>query len=323
VPNDLSRIISWQVTTGGGRYGLDNGEITGRTHIRQSLAVRPGVQPPGDTIILSFQERFMTPSQVTPHLALRRLAAASVFLFAAAVGACSDSNSGGGGSTGLQPSTTYVGLLASTDGLTGPIDMTFASPVAAPPAPQMPGTGPSFAGGAPVAVNAVMQLGSSGPINLSGTLSSGALHMTGSGWTVDGTLLDGKITGTFTGPALQAGSMSALSSTSGDPAAAYCGTFSGVDHTNGDSPDLGTFSVVVVSNVLLGTAVGDGGSTTDFTGTAGAGTFSFTHTESVGKLVVSGKFNADSTWGSYYTNPTGSSVKASEGTFKGLPCGIS
>ena len=253
----------------------------------------------------------------------RRLAAGSIFLLAAAVGACSNSDSNGGGSTGLQPSTTYVGLLASTAGQTGPINITFASAVAAPPAPQMAGTGPSFAGGAPVAVTAVMQLGGSGPINLSGTLDSGALHMTGSGWTVDGILIDGKITGTFTGPALQTGSMSALASSTGDPAVAYCGAFSGVDHTNGDSPDLGTFSVVVVSNVLLGTAVGDGGGTTDFTGTAGAGTFSFTHTETAGKLVVSGKFNADSTWGAYYTNPTGSSLKASEGTFKGLPCGIS
>jgi hypothetical protein len=265
----------------------------------------------------------MTRSHVTQHLRARRLAAAAVFLLAAAVGACSDSNSSGGGSTTLPASTTYVGLLASTDAETGPINLLFASAVAAPPAPQMAGTGPSFAGGAPIAVTAVMQLGASGPINLSGTLNSGVLHMTGSGWTVDGTLADGKITGTFTGPALQSGSMSALASSSGDPAVAYCGAFAGVDHTNGDSPDVGTFSVVVVSNVLLGTAVGDGGSTTDFSGTAGASTFSFTHTESAGKLVVSGNYNADSTWGSYHTNPTGSSLVASEGTFRGLVCGIS
>jgi hypothetical protein len=260
----------------------------------------------------------MTCSRVTKHLA-----ATSVLLIAAALGACSDSNSNDGGSTTLPASTTYVGLLASTDGQTGPIDMTFASAVAAPPAPQMAGTGPSFAGGAPVIVNATMQLGASGPIALTGTLDAGALHMTGSGWTVDGVLDAGQITGTFTGPAGQAGSMSALSSTDGSPAVAYCGTFAGVDHTDGDSPDLGTFSVVVVSNVLLGTAVGDGGGTTDFKGKASGGKFSFTHSESIGSLIVTGNYNADSTWGGYYTKPTGSTVKASEGTFAGYPCGIS
>lgn len=251
----------------------------------------------------------------------RRLAAASILLLAAAVGACSDNNNDNG-STGLPASTTYVGLVASISGATGPLDITFASAVAAPPAPQQAGTGPSFAGGAPVSAAGTMQLGGSGPISLTGTLDAGVLHMTGSGWTLDGTLDAGKITGTFTGPGGQAGSMSALASSSGDPAVAYCGTFDGVDHTDGDSPDLGTFSVVLVSNVLLGTAVGDGGGTTDFSATAGASTFSFTHTETAGKLVVSGNYNADSTWGDYHTNPAGSSLVASEGTFKGFPCAL-
>jgi len=255
-------------------------------------------------------------------LSSRRLAAASLFLLAAAVGACSDNNNDNGGSTGLPASTTYVGLLASISGETGPLAITFASAVNAPPAPQTAGTGPSLAGSAPVAATADMQLGGSGVIHLTGTLDSGVLHMTGSGWTLDGTLDAGKITGTFTGPGGEAGSMSALASSSGDPAVAYCGTFSGLDHTDGDSPDLGTFSVVLVSNVLIGTAVGDGGSATDFTGTAGASTFSFTHTESIGKLVVNGNYNADSTWGGYYTAPTGSSVHASDGTFKGYPCAL-
>jgi len=254
-------------------------------------------------------------------LSSRRLAAASILLLAAAVGACSDSNDNGG-STGLPASTTYVGLVASITGETGPLDIVFASAVNAPPAPQPAGTGPSFAGSAPINATATMALGGSGLINLTGTLDAGVLHMTGSGWTLDGVLDAGKITGTFTGPGGEAGSMSALSSSSGDPAVAYCGTFSGVDHTDGDSPDNGTFSVVLVSNVLLGTAVSDGGSATDFSGTAGASTFSFTHTESVGKLVVTGNYNADSTWGDYHTNPTGSSLVASEGTFKGYPCAL-
>jgi hypothetical protein len=261
----------------------------------------------------------MTRSRVTRHLA-----ATSMFLLAAAVGACSDSNNNDGGSTTLPASTTYVGLMASTDGETGPLNITFASAVATPPAPQMAGTGPSYAGGAPVAATATMQLGASGVVNLAGTLDAGALSLSGSGWTHTGTLSSGKITGTFTGPGGKAGSMSAASNTTANPARAYCGTFTGTDFTTDPaSADAGTFSAVVAGSNVTGTAVGDGGTAEDFTGVASPSknTFTVTKTTLDGTLSASGSYGSTETHGTYTTKA--GSFTASSGTFTGSICGAS
>jgi hypothetical protein len=247
----------------------------------------------------------------------RRLAAASILVLAAAVGACSDSNNDNGGNPS-PASTDYVGLLASTDGDTGPLSITFASPVAAPPAPQT-ATGPSFSSGAPVNATGTVSLGGSAPVAISGSVNGGALSMTGGGWTLTGTLLDGKITGTFTGPGGVSGSLAAISSTEGSPALAFCGTFTGTDvTTNPPSPDLGTFSAVVAGTVVLGTAVGDGGTVTDFSGSATATSFTVSKTQGTVLLSASGTYNATSTNGTYNIKVSG--VVATSGTFTGSIC---
>lgn len=254
------------------------------------------------------------------RFAFRHLTAASILLLGAAVGACSDDNTDNGGGGTLPGSTTYVGLVASSNGQTGPLDITFASAVSAPPAQQNTPTGPAFAGGAPVSATGTVSIGGGAPVAISGTVNAGALSMSGGGWTLTGTLLNGVITGTFTGPGGVSGSLSAISSTSGSPALAFCGTFTGQDvTTNPPSADLGTFSAVVAGTVVLGTAVGDGGTVTDFSGTATATSFTVSKTQGTATLSASGTYSSTSTNGTY--NVKVGSVTASSGTFAGGICG--
>lgn len=249
----------------------------------------------------------------------RRLTLAAILLLSGALGACSNDNNDNGG--GLPSSTAYVGLVASTDGQTGPLDITFASAVAAPPIGQEPGTGPSLSSGAPVAATGTVGYGSSAPVAISGTINGGTLDMTSEdGWVLHGSLLDGHITGTFTAPDGSTGSLSAVSSTAGSPALAFCGYFEGTDLTN-DPPSVesGTFSAVVAGTVVLGSAVGDGGTVFDFAGTATATTFTINQTTPEGRLAATGTYDGNGTEGTYDTYA--GTLHAGTGGFVGYICG--
>lgn len=260
----------------------------------------------------------------TPSVSRRiqRFTVASTLALALALAACSDSNNdnggGGGSATG---STDYAGLVASTDGQTGPLSIVFASAVSAPPVLVEPGTGPSFSSGATAAATGTVSIGGGAPVDLTGSVTNGALAMSGGGWTLTGTLLNGKITGTFTAPGGVTGSLSAISSTSEFPALAFCGTFAGQDvTTDPPSEDLGTFSAVVAGTIVLGTAVGDGGTVVDFSGTATATTFTVSKTTAEGTLSAQGNYNTTTTSGTYNVKVGG--VTVTSGTFTGDRCTI-
>lgn len=89
-----------------------------------------------------------------------------------------DNNDNSGGGPGC--STSYVGLVASSSGLTGPLSITFASAV--------------------VNATGTVSLGPGAPVAISGALDGGSLNMTGGGWTTTGTPQNGELGGTFTAP---------------------------------------------------------------------------------------------------------------------------
>ena len=144
--------------------------------------------------------------------------------------------------------------------------------------------------------------------------------MSGGGWTLTGNLADGQITGTFTGPSAIAGSLVALSSTDGVPAAAYCGYYEGLDNTDDPpSEDFGTFSAVIAGDIVIGTVVTEGGDVIDFTGSATATSFTIEEVVEAGTLNASGTYDDTGVDGDY-TIKAGT-FTASEGGFYGYVCG--
>ena len=179
-------------------------------------------------------------------LALAPVLAAAIL--AAACGSDSDPVSGG-----LPASTTYVGLVATSAGQTGPLDLTFATPVAAPPTSQSAGTGPDFAIRAPVSVSGTMRVGGGSMITVEGTIDGGSFQaLTDGGYTLSGTLEDGVLTGALDGPGTVSGFLVASSSSAGAPATAFCGTFIGEDTEAPDTGLRGTFSLTVAGGVTSG-----------------------------------------------------------------------
>lgn len=244
----------------------------------------------------------------------------SALLAGLAVTGCGGDDNGGGntGGTGLPASTTYVGLYATNSGVTGALDITFGSAVAAPPVQRSNPGGPFAAGAAPIEANGTVEVNGS-PVAITGTLTDKDLAMTGAGdLTITGTLADGVITGTFAAGS-ESGSITAASSSDGTPARNYCGTFEGTVAGSGD-PDLGTFSAVVAGAVINGVAVGDGGTVENFKGTAtpsaSGGTFTIHQTVGEGTLdVTDGVYNGESTSGTYATKVSGTTVAS--GSFLG------
>lgn len=252
------------------------------------------------------------------RFAFRRLTAASLLLLGVAVGACSDDDNNNDKNTGLPASTTYAGYVASTTGGTGPLNITFASAVKAPPIQTIGATGPSFSSGAPVNATGTVSINGGTAVNLAGTVDGGTLHLEGGGWVLDGTLQNGMITGTFTGPGPISGSLSAVSSAEGSPAQMYCGWYDGVDLTN-ESTLYGSFSLVIAGTVVLGTVVDeDNEDPIDFSGTANATTGDFSVDMSDGqggRLVVDGgtaSWGIGGNWDTYF-----GSTHVQTGTFEG------
>jgi hypothetical protein len=244
----------------------------------------------------------------------------SALLAGLAVAGCGGDSNGGGntGGTGLPASTTYVGLYATNSGVTGALNITFASAVAAPPVNRSNPGGPFAAGTAPIEANGTVEVGGSS-VPITGTLTNDELAMTGAGdLAIAGTLADGVITGTFTAGS-ESGSITAAASSEGTPSRNYCGSFEGTVAGSGD-PDVGTFSAVIAGTVIHGIAVGDGGSADNFKGTAtpsgNGGTFTIHQTVGEGTLdVTDGVYNGESTSGHYATKLNGATVAS--GSFSG------
>jgi len=244
-----------------------------------------------------------------------RLALAGLFLLAVAAGGCSDDSSNNPGG-GPGASTTYEGLLAAENGLTGPLSITFASAVAAPP--QQAGAGPDLVASAPVEATGTLQLGGSGVVALTGTVDGDAVNLSGGGWILTGTLSNGLITGTFTGPGA-IGSWIAAGGSASSPAIALCGSFSSLDYTsNPPGEDFGSFSVVIARPAVLGVAVGSDGTTINFSGTATASTITINLTTPQGTLNATGEYDAFGIGGTFEVL-VGSQV-ISDGSFSGGTC---
>ena len=254
------------------------------------------------------------------HVRIRHLALPALLAGLALAGCGGNDNGGGnGGTTGLPASTTYSGYVAATDGTSGSLALIFASAVAAPPVLRPDVTGPTRASGAPIAVTgSVLIGGTSYPIT--GTLDGSTLTMTADPAPIglSGTLSEGQITGTITGDV--SGSFAAVSSTSGTPAHAYCGTFTGVED-DGGAADLGWFNATLAGSIIHATSVGDGGTVYNVKGTTSGSDFTIAQSVGEGTLNAAGHFNADSAWGTY--NTKAGSVQVTHGNFKGYPdCGV-
>jgi hypothetical protein len=229
---------------------------------------------------------------------------------------------GGSGPSGLKPSTTYRGIITSTDGTTAGLVLTFNSAVSVRTA-ESPGANLV---NVVVPVTGVATVPGGGTVNLTGTLDGSALSMTGGGYTLTGTLSRGQFTGTFTGPGGASGSFSALSSTDVTPAYAYCGTFSGVI-TPGNITEDGSFNMVVAGTILQGASAGSGGGDViTFRGSAASGP-NGTTLISVNQSSANGTVKADGTISADYSTVTGTfqaSVAGeggvNNGTFEGSLC---
>lgn len=192
----------------------------------------------------------MTPRHRRAYLRILHLPLPCTLLFALLVGGCSDDSSG---ESGLPASASYIGLVAADNGQTGPLELAFATPVAAPPAGEEAGAGPGLASSAPVSVTGTMQLGAAPVANISGVLTDGTFEaQTDGGYALSGTLEQGVLTGDVAGPGALTGLLVAASSSAGSPARAYCGTFQGEDTIAPFTSIAGTFNLVVASGEASG-----------------------------------------------------------------------
>lgn len=241
-----------------------------------------------------------------PSISRSRLTALALpaLLAGLAVAGCSDNNSGGGGTTGLPASTNYVGVWAASGG-TGPISITFATAVAAPPVAHNDIAGASAA---PNNATGTLVFGST-TFDLTGSLDGTTLTMSGTAGsvtvTLDGTLSNGIITGTVS-DGTNTGNFTAASNSEGTAATSYCGDFSGgtvADPTT--ITESGWFSVVIAGTYVQGVAFDDSGEDPGipFSGTATAGTFKVNVSNGAGTLKINdGTYDAEGIAGTYTTS---------------------
>jgi hypothetical protein len=175
--------------------------------------------------------------------------------------ACSsdEPGSGGNGST-----TTLSGSLAATDGRTGALTLTGQVPSASlATAP----TAVSLSVRALITLTGTVSLSDGTTATLTGTWDNvtGALSVTGGGFTFAGTLVNGVLNGSFTGPSIT-GVFSLRTATTDTDVAVYCGTYTGrtpEDHPSGGTglgPDNGTWNLIVGPTTVDVIILGDDGS---------------------------------------------------------------
>ena len=153
-------------------------------------------------------------------------------LAAVGLAACGDN---GGTVTGLPASTSYSGVFADPVNV-GTITLTFASPVA-----SLVGSGLTADVVGTTAVNvtgSLVILPAGTTIPLTGTIDNGAFSVSGGGYTLTGTLSNGQLSGTLTGPDGD-GAFQALAGTNTE---LFCGIYMGTDEQG--NPDNGDFYLV-------------------------------------------------------------------------------
>jgi hypothetical protein len=231
---------------------------------------------------------------------------------------CGDDDGGNGPSDGLQPSTTYRGVITAEDGASAALAITFASPVS-----LREGRGASLVMSAVTSATGTVETGAGATIPIAGSLDGTALSMSGDGIALSGTMSAGQLTGSATGVGFT-GVFAALSSTSAAPARAYCGTFAGTQLDLEGGIETGTFNLVIAGGVIQGTSAGvDGafpftGTATDQNGTIG---IDIDETLPSGSIVATGASsdNYARISGTYHTSdPQGEPVVS--GTFAGAVC---
>jgi hypothetical protein len=229
-------------------------------------------------------------------------------------GCAKNEPSGPVGATG----TSISGSLAAADGRTGSLSLT--SPTPPPVAGAGVPAGPSAAPGA-----------SMGIINLTGTVSlsdgtnatltgtwdtgTGALSVTGGGFTFSGTMAGGHLSGGFTGPSIT-GLFSLQVSTTSSDLTVYCGTFTGrtpealPSGGTGQGPDDGTWNLVVGATTVDAIVLSDGGDQVVLEGTRSGTSITLSVPGGTAAGTISGSSN-EFVSGTYNVSGAGS------GTFQG------
>jgi hypothetical protein len=110
---------------------------------------------------------------------------------------------------------------------------------------------------APIDLIGTLTFSNGSTLDLTGTLDAAALLLAGTGYQFTGTLSNGVISGTFTGPNGESGNFSASLSSSGGAVSLYCGSY--------DGDDAGVFSLALKPDrsggVIVVPSTGTGGLT--------------------------------------------------------------
>ncbi len=226
--------------------------------------------------------------------------------------ACSSSDEPGGGGNGT--TTTLSGSLAATDGRTGSLTLTGQVPSASIVAWP---TAVSASVMAIITLTGTVSLSDGTTATLTGTWDNvtGALSVTGGGFTFSGTLANGTLNGSFTGPSIT-GVFSLRASTTDTDVAVYCGTYTGrtpEDHPSGGTglgPDNGTWNLMVGTSSVDVIVLSDDGSPLVLGGTRSGNTVTITVPGGTATGTISGA-------SSEFVKGTYSAPGSSSGTFQG------
>ncbi len=186
-----------------------------------------------------------TRNPVERFVVVMPIVGALVLLAAAGIG-CSSSNYNSNNPT--QQPTSYAGTVTGTSGTGGTLSLTITPAVASMGSAIMPLATTDT-------VSGTLHITGGVDVVLSGTFTppSGPLDVSGGGYTFSGSLQNGTLSGTWTGPG-SSGSFTALVSGSSGSVTNFCGTFSG--------SDSGTWDLSQSGMTLSGSYTGSGGSAT-------------------------------------------------------------
>lgn len=207
-------------------------------------------------------------------------ALAGALLALALLGGCSSDSASGP----EQSTTALVGSLVTSDGRTGSLLLESSSAAA-----MVVASGPEFslqagmASAGVITLTGTVTLADGTTATLSGTWNTdtGALSVSGGGFAFSGTIVDGSLSGSFTGPSIT-GFFSLQVGTVADGLAVYCGTFTGREPDDmpsggtGTAPDNGTWNLVVGPSSVQVLVVSDEGEAVPLTGSRSGSTVTIT-----------------------------------------------
>ena len=136
--------------------------------------------------------------------------------------------------------------------------------------------------------------------------STGALLLSGGGYTFTGILAGAVISGTWTGPNGTGGSFTTTLSSGAGAVAVYCGTFDGTE-------DDGTLNVVIRGTSLTGLAVGTDGDATELGGSVDGSDVTVWVADAPSEVVATGVIEGTSLTGTF-------SAGSNAGTWQAAIC---